>query len=98
MSRRTSHQTQQVFVEIKQNGITNDITTWVAGHKLLCLIDSEIFETIYSTVGKQLECIGAFHVEVRHVVRLVEKSASFAPGSLFISPVRELRTDNRKGI
>jgi hypothetical protein len=70
----------------------------VTGNKLLGLIDFEILKAIYGKVGEQFEGIGALDIKIGHVVRLVEKSAGFLPGALFVSPVRELGTHHRKGI
>jgi hypothetical protein len=87
VGRRPSDKIEFIFIQIKENGIANHIAIMAAGNKLLGLVDFEIFKAIDAKIGEQLESVGALHVEVRHVVRLVEESTGFLPGPLFISPI-----------
>src|SRR5579872_4599956 len=83
---------------MKKDGIADDVPIMIAGYKLLGQIDSKILDSINPQVGKQLQRIGPSHIQIGHVVRLVEKRAGFLPGPLLIPPVAELGTYHRKGI
>jgi hypothetical protein len=83
---------------MKEDRITNDISILVARDKLFGLMDSEILKAIDAKIGKHLERVRALNVKICHVVGLIEKGARLPPGSLFISPVRELGANYRKGI
>jgi hypothetical protein len=98
MSRRTSDEVEHVFAERKQNRVANHVSIRVAGHELLGLIDVEILETVDAEIGKHLQRIGPFDVEVGHVVRQIQQHATLAPRALFVPPVRELGTHDGKGV
>ena len=70
----------------------------VTRDELFGLIDFEIFKAIDAKVREQFERVRPFDIEVGHVVWLVEKRTRLPPGTLFISPVRELRAHDREGI
>jgi hypothetical protein len=89
---------EPVLAQIEKNGIANDISLGIARDKLLGLMDLEIPETVHRKVRQQSQSIGALHVEVRHMVRLIEQRAGLAPGQLLVSPIRKFRLDDRKGI
>src|SRR5207244_2942086 len=95
---RPPDEIESVFGQIKEDGVTNHVSIMVTRNELLGLVDFEIFEGIYAEIGEQLECIRALDIKICHVVRLVEKGAGLPPGTLFISPVRELGAHHRKGI
>ena len=98
VSGRTPDEIEFILVQIKENRIANHVSIMIAGDKLLGLIDLEILEAIDTQIGEQFERIGTLDIEIGHVVGLVEKSAGFPPGTLFVSPVGELGTHHRKGI
>jgi hypothetical protein len=62
------------------------------------LIDFEVLKAIDAEIREQFEGVRALHIKIGHVVRLVEKSAGFLPGTLLISPVRKLGPHYWKGI
>ena len=95
---RTADQIELVLVQIKEDGVADDVAIVIAGDKLLGLIDFEILEGIYAEIGEHLERIGTLHIQIRHVVGLVEQRAGFAPGTLFVSPVGELVAHHGKGV
>ena len=74
------------------------MSTVVARDKLLSLIDFKILETIDSEIGEYLQRIGTLHIQIRHVVGLIEKRAGFPPGTLLISPVGELMLHHGKRV
>jgi hypothetical protein len=94
----TSDQAQRVLVEIEQNRVADHVSVRRAGHELFALVDLEILEAVHTEIGQQLHRVRAFDVQVRHVMRLVEQGAGFAPRPLFVSPVREFMTHDRKGV
>jgi hypothetical protein len=83
---------------MKEDRIANHVSIRIACHKLLGLIDFEIPKGIHAEIGKHLEGVGALHVQVSHMVRLIEKRAGFPPGTLLISPVGELRLHHGKRV
>jgi len=64
----------------------------------MTLIDFEILETIHAKVGEKFQRIRSINVQIRHMVRLIKQRAGFTPGALFVSPVGELMTYDRKRI
>jgi hypothetical protein len=98
VSGRTPDEVESIFIEVKENRVTNDVAAMVARNKLLGLIDFEVFEAIDSEIGEQFEGVRTLHVEIGHVVRLVEKRTGFLPCTLFISPVRKLGPHHWKGV
>src|SRR5207245_8960427 len=95
---RSPDKIEFVVVQMKENGIANDVAVVVAGNKLLGLIDLESLEAVYTQIRKQLECNRTLDVKISHMVRLIEKSTGVPPRTLFISPVRELGAHYWKGI
>jgi hypothetical protein len=87
VSGRTPHEVEFIFVEIKENRITNHIAVMIARHKLLGLIDLEVLKAVDGEIGEQFESVGTLHIKIRHVVRLVEESAGLLPCALFIPPI-----------
>ena len=90
VSGRAPDEIESIFTQIKEDRVANHIAVMVTCNKLLGLIDFEVFKAIDAKIGEQFESVRALHIKIRHVVRLVEKSAGFLPCTLFISPVREL--------
>src|SRR5687767_10905327 len=78
-SRRTSHEIEPVFVQVKQNRVANHISAVITGNELLGLIYFETVEAIDAKVGQQFEGIRTFNIEVRHMVRLIKESARLSP-------------------
>src|SRR5262245_27720430 len=95
---RASYEIEFVFVEVKENCITNNESLFVARNKLLRLVDFESFEAVDTKFREQCERIGTFNVKIRHMVRLVKKRTGLTPRALFIPPVGKLGTHYRKGI
>ena len=95
---RTSDQVEFVLVQIKQDGVADHVTVGIAGDELLGLVDLEILEAVDAEIGEHLERVGTFDIQIRHVVRLIEKRAGLAPGTLLISPVGELVLHHGKRI
>src|SRR5207245_11122386 len=95
---RSRDKIELVVVQMKENGIANDVAVVVAGNKLLGLIGLESLEAVYTQIRKQLECNRTLDVKISHMVRLIEKSTGVPPRTLFISPVRELGAHYWKGI
>src|SRR5258708_25652219 len=91
VSRRTADEIESIFSEIKEDRVANHIALMVTGNKLLGLINFKILKAINAKIRKQFDSIRTFNIKIRHVVRLVKKSAGFLPCTLFISPVRKLR-------
>ena len=89
---------EAVFVEIEKDGIADGVAVFVAGDELFRLVDFEGFETVDAEIRKEFECVGTFDIKVGHVMRLIEKSAGFPPGTLLVSPVCELVANNGKRI
>jgi hypothetical protein len=98
VSGRTPDEVESIFIEIKEDRITDHITIMVTRNKLLGLIDLEALKAIDPEIGEQLEGVRTLHIKIGHVVRLIEKSAALLPCTLFISPVRKLWPHHRKGI
>ena len=95
---RASHQVEIIFTKVEQDGVADDVAVGSAADELLGLVDFEILEAVDAEVGEDLQSVGAFHVQIRHVVRLIEERAAVAPGLLFISPVGEFMLHHWKGI
>ncbi len=87
--RRAPDETEQIVVEVEENGIADDIAVVVAGDELLGLVDGKIVKAIDGKIRQQPERVGSLDVEIRHVVRLVEETGCLAPGPLLVAPVRE---------
>ncbi len=98
MSGRAPDEIESILIEMEENRITNHISIMVTRNKLLGLIDFEILKAIHTKIREQFECVRALNIKICHMVGQVEKSAGLPPGTLFISPVRELGTHYRKGI
>jgi hypothetical protein len=98
VSGRTPDEVEFIFVEIKEDRVTNHIAIMVTRNELLGLIDFEVFKAIDSEIGEQFEGVRTLYIQIGHMVGLVEKSAGFLPCTLFISPIRKFRTHHRKGI
>ena len=81
---------QLLFVEVKENAVTDDVSVVIAADKLFGLVDGEIREAIDARGRQEFDSVRALNPHVRHVVGLVKKNAAFLPGTLFISPVRKL--------
>ena len=87
--RRAPDETEQLVVEVEENGIADDMAVVVAGDELLGLVDGKIVKAVDGKVREQSERVGSLDVEIRHVVRLVEETRCLAPGALLVAPVRE---------
>jgi hypothetical protein len=70
----------------------------IAGDKLLGLVDLKSFEAIDGEIGEHFEGVGAFHIQIGHVVRLVKEGARFFPGALLVSPIGKLGTHDRERV
>src|SRR5215203_2257120 len=75
---------------MEENRITDHVSIMIACDKLLGLVDFEVLEVVYAEIGEQPECVRTFDIEIRHVERLFEENAGLPPGTLLVSPVREL--------
>src|SRR5438874_9210785 len=82
---------QFILVEIKEDGVADDVPIVITSDKLFGFVDREIRKAVDAGSGQQFERVGALNPHVGHVVRLVEKNAGLLPGALFIPPVREDR-------
>jgi hypothetical protein len=80
---------------MKQDHVADDVTVVIAGDELLSLARTEVVEAVHAEHREHLERVGALHVHVGHVVRLIEEDAGVPPGALLVSPVRELGGDDR---
>jgi hypothetical protein len=85
-----AHEEQFILVQIKEDRVTDDISIVITSDELLGFVDSEILETINAGGRDQFERLRALDPHVCHMVGLVEKNAGLLPGTLFISPIREL--------
>ena len=98
MGGRASDEIEFVFIQRKENRVTNHIAIRVARNKLFGLIQFKIAKGIHTKIGEQFECIGTFNIKIRHMVRQVEKGAGLPPCTLLISPVCEFVTHDREGV
>ena len=93
--RRTAHQVEQTVLQPEQNYIPDHVAFGTAGDELFGLVRAEILERVDAQIAEQLERIGALHVHVGHVKRLVEQDARLLPSLLFIPPVGVLAGHHR---
>src|SRR5262249_48171672 len=91
----TADNIEQLFLEVKQNGIANYVSIVATRNVLLGFIDVKVLEAIYAVIRKQADRVGPLNVHICHMKGLVEQYAGLLPGSLFITPVRVLRLNNR---
>ena len=68
------------------------------GNKLLGLVDSEVPEAVHRKLRQQSQCVRTFNVKVRHVMGLIEERAGMTPCQLLVSPIGELRLDDRESV
>src|SRR4029077_1373722 len=71
---RAPYETEEIVVEVEENGIADDIAVVVAGDELLGLVDGKIVKAVDGKIRQQPERVGSLDVEIRHVVRLVEET------------------------
>ncbi len=69
---RASHQVELIFAEVEQDGVADDVAVGGAAHELLGLIDFESFKAVDAEVGENFQGVGSFHIEIGHVMRLIE--------------------------
>ena len=84
-----------ILVEMEQDIVADDVSFVVHGHELLGHVDREMLDAVDREIADQLQRIGAFDVQVHHVVALVVKNRRAAPGHLFVAPVGEFLHDAR---
>src|SRR5579863_1392596 len=84
---RAPHKYQPVGLQVKQNAVADYMPVVAARCQLFSSVYGEFGETIEAEIRSQLHRVGPFHVEVGHVVGLVEQNAAVAPRALFIPPV-----------
>src|SRR2546422_5620779 len=87
---RPADEIEFVLGQVKKDGITDHISSVIAGDELFRLIDFEILEAIDAKIRKDLERIRPLDINVRHMMGLIEECTGLAPGTLLIPPVREL--------
>jgi hypothetical protein len=63
--------------------------------EVLGTVQVEVRKAVDADVLEERGCVGAFDDQLVHVMSLVEQHGRFAPRDLFVSPVRELRRDDR---
>jgi hypothetical protein len=95
VSGRAPDETDSIFIQEKENSVTDHISIVITGDKLLGFIDLKVLKGIYAKGREQFDDIRARDRKIRHMVGLIEKSAGLHPGTLFISPVRKLAGDLR---
>ena len=96
--RRAADDVERVLAEVEEDRVADHVALGVAAHDLLAGVDLERLEAVHADVGQQLQRVGPLDVQVRHVMRLVEERARFAPRALLVAPVGELVLHHRKGI
>ena len=82
-----------VLLEVKENVVADDVAVVVDGDELLGHVDRKFRDTIDGKATDQLQRVGAFDVQVGHVMRLVEDDRGAAPRHLLVAPVREFLHD-----
>ena len=87
VNRGPADEHQFVFVEIKENPVTKNVSVVITSNKLFGFVNGEIRKAINAGCGEKFERVRAFNPHIRHVVGLVEENAGFLPGTLFIPPV-----------
>jgi hypothetical protein len=92
--RIASNEGKFVVGQIKQNSVTDHVAIVAARGKLLGLVNGKILERVGPEMRQQFERIATAHIEIHHVVRLVEQDAGLGPCALFISPIGELGRDH----
>ena len=60
---RAADEIEFVFIQIKENGIANDVPVMATGNKLLGLIDFESLEAIYRKIGEEFERVVVMRCE-----------------------------------
>jgi hypothetical protein len=96
--RRPADEHEAIRREMEQDRVADHVAIVVAGDELLRRVDAKVVERIDAESGDQLQRIGTFEIQVRHVVGLVEQCAGLAPRALLVAPVRELVRHHREGV
>ena len=82
---RPADEIEFVLGEVKKDGITDHISSVIAGDELFRLIDFEILEAIDAKIRKDLDRIRPLDINVRHMMGLIEECTGLAPGTLLIA-------------
>ncbi len=88
--RRAADQREVVLGEVEQDHVADHVAVRGHRHELLGLVDREVLEAVDRQVLEQREGVGSAHVELDHVVALVEQHRGLGPGALLVAPVRIL--------
>ena len=84
-------QFETVLGQVIHHALPDDLPLVVARDELLGPARPEVGEAVDAQPGQQLERVGPFQKQLRHVVRLVEQHGALAPGMLLVAPVGEFR-------
>ena len=71
--RRAPHKNQPVLFEVEENAVADHVAAVAAGNELLGSVDRELREAVDRKMGEHLDGIGAFNVDVHHVMRTGRK-------------------------
>ena len=81
--RRPANDVELVIIQSEENHVSDEVSVGVAGDQLLRLVATEVGEGVHPQIGNQPLCVGAFHVQISHVIGLIHECDTFPPGTLF---------------
>ena len=86
---------QLVLFERKQDAVADDLAVVIARSELFGAVERKVCEGVEPEMGHEFYGIGAFNIQVHHVVREVEHDGALSPRTLFVAPVRVFGRDHR---
>jgi hypothetical protein len=80
---------------VEEYAVADHVPVGCRRHVLLRLVHGEAGHRVDRCIAEQLERIPTAHIQVHHVVRLVEEHGAVLPRPLLAAPVAEFRRDHR---
>ncbi len=92
---RSANKQQLVFGQVEQDAVTDDVAVITARNHLLRFVDLETFKRVEAKMFDHFQRVGAFDINVHHVMSLIEKDAGFLPRPLLVAPVCKFGCNDR---